>query len=157
VSSKRNGPTARRSPASIELAASILRLGLPMSNVAVASCAPLENSSAGLGARSTCCAVMLATRLYHGRFWITPKLALFGVKLGLCGEVGPTLAGSGTTSKVSEGNVGVVPLRLTCSMRPATWALVVSLNLNSLKMYPATRLLLFGFHRPLRGLPGSSG
>src|SRR5215813_7059842 len=105
-----------------------------MSNVAVASWAPLENSSAGLGARSTCCAVMLATRFHHGRFWITPKLALLGVKLGLCGVVGPTLAGSVATSKVSEGKLGVVPLRLTCSMRPAICALVVSLNLNSLKM-----------------------
>ena len=30
--------------------------------------------------------------------------------------------------------LGVMPLRFTCSMRPAICALVVSLNLNSLKM-----------------------
>jgi hypothetical protein len=43
------------------------RLELPISNVAVASCAPRENSSAGLGARSTYCPVMLATRPHGGR------------------------------------------------------------------------------------------
>ena len=53
-----------------------------MSNVAVASCAPRENNSAGFGARSTYCAVMLPTRS-PGRFWIRPTLPLFGVKDGL--------------------------------------------------------------------------
>ena len=68
-----------------------------MSKVAVASCAPRENSSAGFGARSTYCAVTLPTRS-QGRFWIRPTLALFGVKRRSRGVAGPTLAGSATTS-----------------------------------------------------------
>ena len=83
------------------------RLGLPMSKVAVASWAPRENSSAGFGARSTYCAVMLATRS-HGRFWIRPTLALFGVKCRLRGVAG-RCCGSPSTSNTSGMNAGVVP------------------------------------------------
>ena len=58
-----------------------------MSKVAVASCAPRENSSAGFGARSTYCAVTLPTR-FQGRFWMRPTLALFGVKLEVARDGG---------------------------------------------------------------------
>ena len=49
-----------------------------MSKVTVASWPPLENSSAGFGARSTYCAVTLPVRS-NGNCWISPMLALFGV------------------------------------------------------------------------------
>ena len=61
------------------------------------------------------------------------------------------------SAKVSGMTDGVEPLRLTCSMRPATCALVAGLNWNSLKTKPATRVFLFGSNSPLSGLPGSSG
>ena len=60
-------------------------------------------------------------------------LALFGVKFRLRGVAGPMAAGSTLRSNTSGMNAGVVPVRLTCSMRPAICALVVSLNFNSLK------------------------
>ena len=101
-----------------------------MSKVAVASWAPRENSSAGFGARSTYCAVALPTRS-HGRFWIRPTLALFGVNDRLRGVAGPIAVVSANVSGMTRG---VMPLRFTCSMRPAICALVVLLNLNSLKM-----------------------
>ena len=75
MASNRNGPVALRKPISTDFAVSIVRFGLPISKVAVASCAPRENSSAGFGARSTYCAVMLPTRS-PGRFWINPTLPL---------------------------------------------------------------------------------
>ena len=131
VSSNRNGPVARRSPISTDFAVSIFRLGLPMSNVTVASWPPRENSSAGFGARSVYWPVMLATRS-HGRFWIRPTLPLFGVKFRWRAVAGPIAFGSATRSNTSGMNAGVVPDRSTCSMRPATCALVSSLNLNSL-------------------------
>ena len=61
MASNRNGPVALRKPISTDFAVSIVRFGLPISKVAVASCAPRENSSAGFGARSTYCVVMLPT------------------------------------------------------------------------------------------------
>jgi hypothetical protein len=56
----------------------MVRLGLPMSKVAVASWPPRENSSAAFGARSTYCAVMLPT-MPPGRSCSRPMLPLFGV------------------------------------------------------------------------------
>src|SRR4051794_40577449 len=100
-----------------------------MSKVAVASWAPRENSSAGFGARSTYCAVTLAIRS-QDRFWIRPMLALLGAKLRLCAVEGPMLAGSTLTSKVAGVEPGVVPVRLTCSIRPAICTLVDLLNAN---------------------------
>ena len=60
-------------------------------------------------------------------------LALFGVKLGLRAVGGPMSAGVALRSNCSGMNAGVVPLRLTMSIRPAICALVESVNLNSLK------------------------
>src|SRR5438067_11454000 len=101
----------RRSPASTDFATSIVRLGLPLSKVAVASWAPPENNSAGFGARSTYCPVRLATR-DHGRSWIRPTLALFGVKLGDT-ETGANPPAAGSV------NSRAVPDRSTRSIRPA--------------------------------------
>src|SRR2546423_15078093 len=98
------------------------RLGLPMSKVAVASCGPRENSSAGFGARSTYCAVTLAT-ISYGRFWIRPTLALFGVKCRLRGVAGPMLAGAGVTADTSGVEAGGGPGGLTGVMAPANCAL----------------------------------
>jgi hypothetical protein len=64
---------------------------------------------------------------------MSPMLALLGVNSGLRPIAGPMLPGT-LASKMSEVKSGTVPLRLTFSMRPAICALVVSLNLNSLKM-----------------------
>ena len=77
--------------------------------------------------------VMLAAR-FHGRFWIRPMLPLFGVKFRLRGVAGPIAVGSTLRSNRSGTKAGVVPLKFTCSTRAATCALVISLNLNSLKM-----------------------
>ncbi len=60
-------------------------------------------------------------------------LALFGVKFRLRATGGPISPGLALRSNNSGMNDGVVPLRLTCSMRPAICAFVLSLNLNSLK------------------------
>ena len=89
--------------------------------------------------------------------WARPALALLGVKCRLRGVAGPMAAGSTAKSNTSGMSAGVVPERLTRSMRPAICALVVSLNLSSLNTYPATLLLVFGSHNPLSGLVGLSG
>ena len=51
-----------RNAISTDFALSMVRFGLPMSNVAVASCGPRENNSAGFGARLIYCPVRLTTR-----------------------------------------------------------------------------------------------
>ena len=84
-------------------------------------------------------------------------LALFGAKLRLRAVAGPMAAGSALRSNSPGMKAGVVPVRLTCSIRPAICALVVSLNFSSLKIYPAALLFLFGSHKPFSGLPTSSG
>ena len=86
-----------------------------MSNVCVASCGPLANSSTARGARSMRCRVRLATR-YDGRSLMTLKLMLFGVKLRSAGE----LSGSSGGGRKFAGNVTAVPATLTLSMRPAS-------------------------------------
>ena len=85
----------------------------------------------------------LPTR-FQSKFWIRPTLALLGVK--------PTAVGVDTVPPPA-GKERADPERSMRSMRPAIWPLVVSLNLNSLKMNAATLWFELGSQRPaLSGL-----
>ena len=126
------GPVAFRNPISIDLAVSMPRLGLPISNVTVASCAPRETTPPASVRVRRAEPVMLATS-WAGRSWIRPTLALFGVKL----QVARCWQDQWRRVDVQLEHLGNKcrrrSLRLTRSIRPAICALVVSVNFSSLK------------------------
>ena len=67
------------------------------------------------------------------------------------------IAGIAARSNSSGMNAGVVPARLTCSMRPAICALVVSVNFNSLNDVAGDVGVLVGIPQAVERAAGSSG